>query len=337
MKSISAKPLHTFRLDQSIQNYLCIQTPHDCTQLVHFNQPLWILGEGSNTVFLRDFAGTVAHIQIQGIAIREETDHWLIEVGAGENWHALVLYLHEQGIYGLENLALIPGSVGAAPVQNIGAYGVELASFLDNLTYFDIKANQFMTLSNDACEFGYRDSVFKHKLKNRAVITQVTLTVPKAYQPCIAYAGLRELGEAATAAEVMKTVIAIRQSKLPDPTQLPNAGSFFKNPVISTTKAIELKGQYAELPVYSVFDPELKKVAAGWLIDQCGLKGKCFGGICVHQKQALVLVNEGTGTAEDLIQAITTVRHKVHERFGIWLEPEVRLLDAQGEYKVDVG
>ncbi|BBN83145.1 UDP-N-acetylenolpyruvoylglucosamine reductase [Pseudoalteromonas sp. A25] len=301
---------------------------------IDFSKPFCLLGEGSNSVFIEDFAGVVIKLGLKGIAIHEHDEYWSIEVGAGENWHQLVLQLLEKGIAGLENLALIPGTVGAAPVQNIGAYGVELAKFVEYVEGFDIKTKQRVRLNTEQCQFGYRDSIFKHALKGCFVITQVGLKITKQWQPELSYGPLQHLKHTHPSAwQVCQAVIAIRQSKLPDPSVLANAGSFFKNPVVSNEHASKLKQQFADIPTYYVNDAQ-QKLAAGWLIEQAGLKGHQIGGIAVYHQQALVLVNQGNGSADELVTMIKYIQQQVWERFAVRLEHEVRLLGHDNEVHI---
>ncbi|CAM4060179.1 UDP-N-acetylmuramate dehydrogenase [Pseudoalteromonas byunsanensis] len=325
--------LHTFALPCQCHQLVTIsdgQQLHD----IDFSKPFCLLGEGSNTIFVDDFAGTVIRIALRGISIEERDSDWLIDVAAGENWHALVVHLLEKNIAGLENLALIPGTVGAAPVQNIGAYGVELAEFIEYVEGFDIDTKQCVRLDNAQCEFGYRDSVFKHARKGRFVITQVGLSLNKHWQPKLSYAPLQVLRDRQpTAKQVCETVINIRQSKLPDPNVLANAGSFFKNPIVSNEAVAKLKQRFTTMPVYYV-DPHQQKIAAGWLIEQLGLKGHQIGDIAVYQHQALVLVNLGQGTSDDLISMIEYIQQHVWRQFSVRLEHEVRLMGQHDEIHI---
>ncbi len=290
----------------------------------------YILGEGSNSLFVQDKAPVIIKPKFTGISIQEGVDEYRVTVGASENWHQLVGFCINEGIYGLENLALIPGSVGAAPVQNIGAYGVEFADFCLKVDFFDFNTNSLVELSAQACDFSYRESIFKHELHNRGVITQVVLTFPKSWQAKLTYQGLDELPANASAKEVMQKVIKIRQSKLPDPNELPNAGSFFKNPVVSQSLFSQLHKQYPNMPHYPQASGEVK-LAAGWLIDQLGLKGGRFLDVGVHQKQALVLVNYGQGAGKDVVGLAKYIQQQVFEHFAVTIEPEVRMIGELGE------
>ncbi|WP_286889775.1 UDP-N-acetylmuramate dehydrogenase [Pseudoalteromonas sp. ESRF-bin5] len=327
-------PLHTFALHNQCQNLVKI-THLEQLYTQSFSSPFCLLGEGSNTIFLNDYHGTVIKMATKGITITPRETDTLISVAAGENWHALVSYLLDKNLPGLENLALIPGTVGASPVQNIGAYGVELSKFVESVEYFDIHSKKLVCLTNAQCEFGYRDSVFKHGLKNKAVITRVLLALPKQWQPVLSYGPLKQLTNV-TPRAVFEHVIQTRNSKLPDPYTLPNAGSFFKNPIITNQQLATLLKQFPELPHYA-YGQSKHKVAAGWLIDNANLKGYRVAGIEVHRQQALVLVNHGNSKGKDLIAMITHIQHVVYSRYNILLEHEVRLINTTDECYIQGG
>lgn len=297
----------------------------------HQQTPFMVLGEGSNVLFLEDFAGTVVLNRIKGITIRDEYDYWKLHVGAGENWHQLVKSTLEKGITGLENLALIPGMVGSAPIQNIGAYGVELKDVCEYVDVLNLHSGETERLDREACEFGYRDSVFKHHYQSGYVIVAVGMILPKQWRPTLTYGDLKTLNPVtANAWDVYHAVCQMRQSKLPDPKITGNVGSFFKNPVIGQAQASALLARFPSMPHYPLVNGETK-LAAGWLIDQCELKGFRLGGAAVHQQQALVLINADNATPDDIVALARTVRARVGERFDVWLEPEVRFIQAQGE------
>ncbi|WP_035387351.1 UDP-N-acetylmuramate dehydrogenase [Ferrimonas senticii] len=301
-------------------------------QLPQFaEKPKLILGGGSNVVFTEDFAGLVIVNRIMQRQVTEQSDSWSLHLGAGENWDEVVRWCIEQSYFGLENLALIPGTVGASPIQNIGAYGVEMSDFCDYVEYLDLDTMEPVRIEAAECQFGYRDSVFKQRLAGKAVIIAVGLRLPKVWQPVLEYGPLQQLKQQAelTAHTIYQQVVAVRQSKLPDPQVLGNAGSFFKNPLISNSQYQELLQQYPELPGYS--DGDQVKVPAGWLIDRCGLKGFAIGGAAVHQQQALVLVNTGAATATDLRSLANHVIATVKAKFDIGLHPEVRVVNGQGQ------
>lgn len=297
----------------------------------HQQTPFMVLGEGSNVLFLEDFAGTVVLNRIKGIGIRDEFEYWKLHVGAGENWHQLVKSTLEKGITGLENLALIPGMVGSAPIQNIGAYGVELKDVCEYVDVLNLHTGQTERLDRDACGFGYRDSIFKHRYQSGYVIVAVGMILPKQWRPILTYGDLKTLNPVtANAWDVYQAVCEMRQSKLPDPKITGNVGSFFKNPVISQAQASLLLARFPSMPNYPLASGETK-LAAGWLIDQCALKGFRMGGAAVHQQQALVLINADDATPDDIVALARTVRTRVGEKFDVWLEPEVRFIQAQGE------
>jgi UDP-N-acetylmuramate dehydrogenase len=294
--------------------------------------PRLVLGGGSNVLFTRDFAGLVLHMRSIGIEIvGEDADVTYVRAAAGENWHRFVQWTLMQGLNGLENLSLIPGSVGAAPIQNIGAYGVEVKDCFHALTAFDFETGKILALGKPDCRFGYRDSVFKNGLRDRAVILDVTFALPKRWQPNLRYADvaqeLHARGLAApTARDISEAVIAIRTRKLPDPAVIGNAGSFFKNPVVPAMQRDALLARHPQLVSYAQPDGSFK-LAAGWLIDQCGWKGKSIGAAGVYEKQALVLVNRGGASGPDIVRLAEAIQADVSARFGVMLEPEPVFVD----------
>jgi len=294
-------------------------------------EPVLLLGEGSNVLFLEDFAGTVLRNQIKGIEQREDDDAWYLRVSSGENWHELVAYTLDKGMSGLENLALIPGCVGSAPIQNIGAYGVEFKDVCDYVDVLDLAIGEIKRIKAADCQFGYRESIFKHQYRDGYAIVSVGLKLNKLWQPVLHYGDLTLLDpETVSPQQVFDSVCAMRRSKLPDPAVTGNAGSFFKNPVVSAELAAKLVAEYPRAPQYPQADGQVK-LAAGWLIDQCGLKGHKIGGAAVHAQQALVLVNLDHAISQDIVDLARYVRAAVQEKFGISLEPEVRFIAAQGE------
>ncbi|WJV55958.1 UDP-N-acetylmuramate dehydrogenase [Prodigiosinella aquatilis] len=294
-------------------------------------QPALILGEGSNVLFLEDFSGSVILNRIKHIEIEEKDIAWDLHIGAGENWHHLVEYTLNRNIAGLENLALIPGCVGSAPIQNIGAYGVELKKFCSYVDLLDLNSGITNRLTANECQFGYRESIFKHQYRNGFAITAVGLSLKKAWEPVLEYGTLTGLDtQTITPKQIFDAVCNMRRSKLPDPAIIGNAGSFFKNPVISGQQAIELLKKYPLAPHYPQSGGDVK-IAAGWLIDQCHLKGFQIGGAAVHNQQALVLINRNEATSQDIIKLAHHVLLQVAEKFDIWLEPEVRFIAHDGE------
>ncbi|MBY5994243.1 UDP-N-acetylmuramate dehydrogenase [Ferrimonas balearica] len=293
------------------------------------NLPKLVVGEGSNLLFTEDFEGLVILNRIPGRQVTESSDAYHLRLGAGENWHQVVAWSLAQGMPGLENLALIPGTVGAAPVQNIGAYGVELCDLCEYVEYWDCVSGEVMRLDAHQCHFGYRDSIFKGELKGRAIVVAVGLKLTKAWQPVIGYGPLAKLGTDATPSAIFDAVCSLRSAKLPDPTRVGNAGSFFKNPVVPTPRFEALRQRYPTMPSYPA-GPEHTKIPAGWLIDQAGLKGYRLGDAAVHTEQALVLVNKDRASGQDVTALARHVVQTVSDRYGVELEPEVRILDRDG-------
>ena len=293
--------------------------------------PKLVLGGGSNIVFTRDPQSVVLKVEVMGRRLVEErADAWIVEAGAGENWHDVVAWTLQQGWPGLENLALIPGTVGAAPVQNIGAYGVELQDRFESLDLVDMVTGRSVTLDIDACHFGYRDSVFKQSLAGKSVITRVRFRLPRPWAPVLGYLDLeRKMHETGIAApdarQVFDWVCEIRRGKLPDPAAMGNVGSFFKNPVVTTEQCRDIIGRDPEVVHYPLPDGSVK-LAAGWLIDACGWKGKSIGRAGVYDKQALVLVNRGGASGAEVVTLARAIQESVYGRFGIRLEPEPVLL-----------
>ncbi|RQU84082.1 UDP-N-acetylmuramate dehydrogenase [Burkholderia cenocepacia] len=291
--------------------------------------PQLVLGGGSNIVFTRDFDGIVLLDEIAGRrVVREDDDAWYVEAGGGENWHAFVAWTLEHGMPGLENLALIPGTVGAAPIQNIGAYGLEMKAYFDSLVAVELATGRSERFDAARCAFGYRDSFFKREGRGRFAIVAVTFRLPKQWTPRLGYADVtRELdargiaSDAATPRDVFDAVVAIRRAKLPDPLVLGNAGSFFKNPVIDAAQFDTLRARVPEVVSYPQPDGHVK-LAAGWLIDRCGWKGRALGAAAVHDRQALVLVNRGGATGADVLALARAIQADVRAQFGVELEAE---------------
>jgi UDP-N-acetylmuramate dehydrogenase len=287
------------------------------------------LGGGSNVILPESLPGATLLINILGQEIirSDEENSWL-SVGAGVNWHELVSWTLENSLPGFENLALIPGTVGAAPIQNIGAYGVEIGEYIDSIEAFDSAAHAFVTLPQKACQFAYRDSYFKRN-PYRFIVTKVVFKIPKAWQARLQYADLAkqfsESNSNPSAKQIFDAVCAIRSKKLPDPKVIGNAGSFFQNPIVGNNQYDQLVKQFPDLVSYPD-GPEKRKLAAGWLIDQCGFKGKRFGAVGVYEKQALVLVNHGRGTSTDILGLAKNIQAEVLGKFGVQLEIEPNIL-----------
>jgi len=334
---------HTFALPVMAQDIIEIENAAQLTQ-IDFNSPFMILGEGSNTVFLNDYSGLVISMKTRGIEKKVDNDFIYLNVAAGENWHELVCSTLADNILGLENLALIPGSVGAAPVQNIGAYGVEVRQFIEYVTGYDINQKRFYTLTNEECEFAYRESIFKGELNQRFVITDVGFKFKKSWQPELSYGPLKKLtlngNNNKDAKTIFEQVVSIREEKLPDPNKIANAGSFFKNPIITESQLAILINAYPEIPHYpvglNVENINEFKLAAGWLIDKAKLKGYKVAGIEVNPQQALVLLNHGNSTGEDIIQMILTIQQAIVDKFSVKLEHEVRIINTDGECTINL-
>ena len=326
---VSLRARNTFGVEARANAYLpvssvaMLRTVRDDAGLAAM--PRFVLGGGSNLLLTRDLDALVLHMVNRGIAvIGEDPDHVFVCAQAGESWHALVQWTLAQGLGGLENLSLIPGSVGAAPIQNIGAYGGELADCFHALQAFDFDSGQVLTLTREACTFAYRDSIFKQALRDRVAIINITVALPKRWQANLRYV---ELADALapisnpSAIDISEAVMAIRRRKLPDPAVIGNAGSFFKNPLVSAAQRDALLLAYPQLVSYEQANGSVK-LAAGWLIDQCGWKGRSLGAAGVHDRQALVLVNRGGATGEEMVQLAERIQTDVALRFGVNLEIE---------------
>lgn len=333
-ENVSLKNMNTFGIESKARFLVSIS---DVDQLAEFiksdifrNHQYLVLGGGSNVLFTGDYPGVVIKNQIKGIEIVSEDDQSVIvKIGAGENWHQMVLYAVEMGWGGIENMSLIPGTVGAAPMQNIGAYGVEIKDVFVQLEAVAYKTGSLVSFTKKECAFGYRHSIFKSTHKSQYFITSVTLKLSKKPVVNTAYGAIRETLEnrgisSPTIKDVSDAVIAIRRSKLPDPNEIGNAGSFFKNPTITTQQFERLKTKYPDIVGYP--NDQGVKVPAGWLIEHAGWKGKTFGEIGVHKKQALVLVNYGNGAGADLWQLSQEIKESISEKYGIDLEREVNIV-----------
>jgi UDP-N-acetylmuramate dehydrogenase len=289
-----------------------------------------VLGGGSNMLFTKDYDGIVLHISLLGMSFSAINNGVQVKVAAGENWHNFVLTCVNKGFGGIENLSLIPGSVGAAPIQNIGAYGVELKDVFVRLEALLLSSGKIKIFDKTECNFGYRDSIFKKELRGEAIITSITLNLTTESKVNTSYKALSESLDAngisnPTIKDISDTVIEIRKSKLPDPVEIGNTGSFFKNPVISSTHFDQLKTNYPGIPCYPVTERQVK-VPAGWLIEKDGWKGKRVGDAGVHEKQALVLVNHGNATGEEIWNLASQIRLSIQKKFKITLTPEVNVI-----------
>ncbi len=323
---------NSFGIDQRAARLIEFETEEDLRELFANGAPeRWtVLSGGNNILFTCDYDGTLLVPKAEGIRILGE-EEGTVRVGAdaGVEWDDLVEWAVERGLWGIENLSLIPGKAGAAPVQNIGAYGCEAKDAIESVRMFCPQTRNTLTLSAAHCAFGYRDSVFKHALKGRAVITGITLRLSRTPRPNLGYGDLaREVGArgGATLRNIREAVCAIRRSKLPDPAVQGNAGSFFKNPTVGRATAEKLREQYPDMPLYPAADPAETKLAAGWLIDKAGFKGYREGRVGVHDRQALVLVNHGGATGCEVIAFARRVQDAVREKFGVAIDTEVNIL-----------
>jgi len=332
---VSLRDLNTFGLPAVARRLVRIAADVDVRRVLDHPElgrmPKLVLGGGSNLVLTRDPEAVVLRVEVKGRRLVEErADAWIVEFGAGETWHDAVAWTIEQGWPGLENLALIPGTVGAAPVQNIGAYGLELKDRFESLDAVGLITGRCVTLDARACAFGYRDSVFKQTgpggLAGKCLITRVRLRLPKPWQPMLGYLDLeRRMADTGNqqpdARTIFDWICAIRRDKLPDPAQIGNAGSFFKNPVVTPEQCRDIIARDPHIVHYPLADGSCK-LAAGWLIDACGWKGKSVGHAGVYEKQALVLVNRGGATGAEVVTLARAIQESVYGRFGIRLEPE---------------
>lgn len=320
--------LHTFGITSQCRALSEFSSVEHLLKLYHAHSLTYVMGEGSNTIFVEDYDGQVLINKITGVTVTEGNDGIHLKVGAGENWHSLVEYTVEQGWGGLENLALIPGSVGAAPIQNIGAYGLEVGERIEQVDVVDVSSGERFSLTAQQCRFGYRDSVFKSPEAKSWVVTHVHFLLPTDAKPVTGYAELQEL-TTPTPMSVFNTVVKIRQRKLPDPNVLGNAGSFFKNPVISTVHFEQLASSYSNIPGFVLSDKEVK-IPAAWLIDAAGFKGKCLDGVCSYERQPLVLVNQHNAKGNAVVNMARAIQQSVNDKFNVLLEPEVRLMGKKG-------
>lgn len=335
LENYSLKQLNTFGIDVLTKYFVELNSVREFQELLATESvkkfPRLILGGGSNILFTKNFTGIVLKNNIKAIElINEDEDHYYVKVGAGENWHQFVLYCVNHGYAGIENLSLIPGNVGAGPIQNIGAYGVELRDVFHQLEALHIESMQIEKFDNETCKFGYRESIFKHERKDKYVITSVTFRLNKvskfntnygAIEKELEVMGVKELSISA----ISKAVCNIRSGKLPEPVKIGNAGSFFKNPVVFNSKFDLLKKDFPDIVGYKNSETETK-LAAGWLIEQCGWKGKTFGDAGVHKNQALVLVNYGNAKGSEIYELSEKILNSVKEKFGVELEREVNII-----------
>lgn len=333
-KNVSLKPYNTFGIDAKASLYCNISTVEELKSILQqkHQQPFFILGGGSNMLLTKDVEALVLHINLKGITVVSETaDKVIVKAMAGENWHEFVLWCLDHNYGGIENLSLIPGNVGTAPIQNIGAYGVELKDVFVSCEAMQVENQTLKTFTKEDCKFDYRESIFKQELKGKYIITSVNFELKKVdHKLHMDYGAIKEQLRTSGITypninDISKAVIAIRQSKLPDPKEIGNSGSFFKNPIISKEKFEKLQENFPEVPFYKISDDHIK-VPAGWLIEKAGFKGKRFEDYGVHNKQALVLVNHGNAKGQDIYHLAILIKNTIKRIFDIDIETEVNII-----------
>ncbi len=332
LNNISLKEYNTFGVEVYAKRFVIISSFYDLQQLLKIEKELFLISGGSNMLLTKDIEKLVVFINIKGVSINKENEKSVhITVNSGENWHEFVLWCISKNYGGVENLSLIPGNVGTCPIQNIGAYGVEVKETITKVEALKIETGKLVTFSNTECNFGYRNSIFKNEAKGKYIITSVSFQLTKTiHQLNTSYGAIETaLKEKKclkpTIKDVSEAVIAIRKSKLPNPKEIGNSGSFFKNPVISTQQFIELQKKHPTIPSYKISETETK-VPAGWLVEKCGFKGKRFGDAGVHEKQALVLVNYGNAKGIEIYNLAKKIQKTIFEKFQISLEIEVNII-----------
>ncbi|WP_456423773.1 UDP-N-acetylmuramate dehydrogenase [Lutibacter sp.] len=328
--NISLKEYNTFGIDVYAKQFTSINSIKELVEVLNLNNDIFLLGGGSNMLLTSDIEKLVIYLNLKGIIVNDtEKDSVYVTAEAGENWHEFVLWCISQNYGGLENLSLIPGNVGTSPIQNIGAYGVEIKDTFYQLEALEIETGKTKIFTKNECNFGYRNSIFKNELKGKYIIINVTFKLTKNnHKLTTSYGAISTYlknKETPTIKDISDAVIAIRQNKLPNPKEIGNSGSFFKNPVISKIHFKTLKENYPEIPHYIINENEIK-IPAGWLIEQCGFKGKRFGDAGVHSKQALVLVNYGNATGKEILHLAKKIQQKVKKIFNIEIEIEVNII-----------
>ncbi|WP_130736448.1 UDP-N-acetylmuramate dehydrogenase [Flavobacterium sp. J27] len=328
----SLKNYNTFGINAKANQFVAVHSKEELASVLQNHNDIFILGGGSNMLLTRNIEKLVIHVALKGIEIVDTNEDFVwVKANAGENWHEFVLYCIEKNYGGIENLSLIPGNVGTTPIQNIGAYGVEIKDTFFCCEAMEIATQKLVTFDKESCVFGYRESIFKNELKNKYIITSVTFKLTKKnHYLNTSYGAIEtELNTqnitSPTLKDISNAVIAIRKSKLPDPKELGNSGSFFKNPIVSKSSYEKAKANYPEIPHYPISDTEVK-VPAGWLIEQAGFKGKRFGDAGIHKNQALVLVNYGTATGAEILAVAKEIQQAIFEKFGIAIEAEVNII-----------
>lgn len=330
----SLKNYNTFGIEAKAKAFVAVENQTELAQILkeHQSEKLFVLGGGSNMLLTQDIDALVIHVDLKGKkVISENDDYALVQAQAGENWHEFVIWCIDQNLGGLENLSLIPGNVGTTPIQNIGAYGVEIKDAFVSCEAMHIKTQEITTFNREQCHFGYRESIFKNEAKDQYIITSVTFQLTRQnHKTNTSYGAIeaeltKENISNPTIKDISNAVIAIRESKLPNPKELGNSGSFFKNPIISKADFDKIHLQFPDMPHYVVSDT-LVKVPAGWLIEQAGFKGKRFGDAGIHKNQALVLVNYGNATGQEILNVSRNIQKTIVDTFGIAIEAEVNII-----------
>ena len=334
LRNYSLRAHNTFGIDARCRRFVEYTSVEEARSIACSlsvaDRPLLIVGGGSNLLLTGDFPGTVIHSAIQGLSVRIEGDEVYVRAGSGMEWDVVVARCVSNGWHGMENLSLIPGEVGASAVQNIGAYGVEACDIIYKVEAVGLADGEVVTFDGSDCSYGYRDSRFKHDWKDRYLITHVTYRLSRQFLPRLDYGNIRAMLDkkeiaTPTAQQLRDVIVEIRRAKLPDPKVEGNAGSFFMNPVVAKAKFLELQSRYPDMPHYHI-DEESEKIPAGWLIEQCGWKGRTVGHAGVHDKQALVLVNRGGATGAEVVSLCESIRKDVLRQFGIEIRPEVNIV-----------
>ena len=331
-KNVLLKNYNTFGISVNAKRFVSVNSVYELQQILKVEKDIFLISGGSNMLLTKDINELVVHINIKGVSIDNENENAAyLTVNSGENWHEFVLWCISQNYGGIENLSLIPGYVGTCPIQNIGAYGVEVKDTITKVEALEIETSKLVQFSNKDCNFGYRNSIFKNELKGKYIITSVSFKLTtihhnlnSSYGAIETELSLKKISKPSLK-DISNAVIAIRKSKLPDPKEIGNSGSFFKNPVISSAQYLKLQKEYADLPGYKISDMEVK-IPAGWLIEKAGFKGKRYGEFGVHDKQALVLVNYGNASGKEIYQLAEKIKETIIKKFEITLEIEVNII-----------
>jgi UDP-N-acetylmuramate dehydrogenase len=331
-KNVLLKNYNTFGISVNAKRFISVNSVYELQQILKVEKDIFLISGGSNMLLTKDIDELVVHINIKGVSIDNENENAAyLTVNSGENWHEFVLWCISQNYGGIENLSLIPGNVGTCPIQNIGAYGVEVKDTITKVEAIEIETGKLVQFSNKDCNFGYRNSIFKNELKGKHIITSVSFKLTtihhnlnSSYGAIETELSLKKISKPSLK-DISNAVIAIRKSKLPDPKEIGNSGSFFKNPVISSAQYLKLQKEYADIPGYKISDMEVK-IPAGWLIEKAGFKGKRYGEFGVHDKQALVLVNYGNASGKEIYQLAEKIKETIIKKFEITLEIEVNII-----------